>query len=67
VCKGPLWRALEDGYLFFADEFNLAEPAVLNMLMVRRLIGVAAGAMGALYPVPTRKPPASPLPTPTVP
>jgi hypothetical protein len=36
VCKGPLWRALEDGYLFFADEFNLAEPAVLNMLMVGR-------------------------------
>jgi MoxR-like ATPase len=35
ICKGPLWRALEEGLVFFADEFNLAEPAVLNMLMVR--------------------------------
>jgi MoxR-like ATPase len=34
ICKGPLWRALEEGLVFFADEFNLAEPAVLNMLMV---------------------------------
>jgi MoxR-like ATPase len=34
ICKGPLYRALEEGLVFFADEFNLAEPAVLNMLMV---------------------------------
>jgi hypothetical protein len=47
VCKGPLWRALEDGYLFFADEFNLAEPAVLNMLMVRRMTLAAVNAVGA--------------------
>ena len=30
ACKGPLWRALEEGHLFFADEFNLAEPVGRN-------------------------------------
>lgn len=30
--KGALYRAMENGSYFLSDEFNLADPAVLNML-----------------------------------
>ncbi|CAF0915731.1 unnamed protein product [Brachionus calyciflorus] len=30
--KGVLLKALEDGHWFLADEFNLADPAIMNML-----------------------------------
>lgn len=30
--EGPLLRAVRDGHWFLADEFNLADPAVLNSL-----------------------------------
>ena len=40
--NGPLRRAMEDGGYFLSDEFNLADPSVLNMLLPllegRRLI-----------------------------
>ena len=30
--KGALYRAMENGWWFLADEFNLADPSVMNML-----------------------------------
>ena len=30
--KGALYRAMENGWWFLADEFNLADPAVMNVL-----------------------------------
>jgi hypothetical protein len=31
--KGPLYRAMEKGEWFLADEFNLADPSVMNLLV----------------------------------
>jgi MoxR-like ATPase len=31
--KGPLYRAMENGHWFLADEFNLADPSVMNLLV----------------------------------
>ncbi|CAF1101782.1 unnamed protein product [Didymodactylos carnosus] len=30
--KGALYRAMENGWWFLADEFNLADPSVMDML-----------------------------------
>lgn len=31
--KGPLYRAMQKGYWFLADEFNLADPSVMSLLI----------------------------------
>ncbi len=50
ICKGPLWRALEQGSIFFADEFNLAEPVrVFLVLTSLGIVVVVPGRIRCIY------------------